>query len=89
MHPTTGPLSERDWKKGKHVTIQEDEERNCDVHKVQYYEVMGEIPIVEIVNVVTTRSKQPLVKEIQQNESSDDRFNVQHSSGVTSSFEFA
>jgi len=89
-HPTAecdqprkeGPPSERDWKKGKHVTIQEEERQDRNVHRVQHSKRLD-----EEVSVVTTRSRKPALT--QQNGSSTERFNEQHSDVETSLSEYS
>jgi hypothetical protein len=77
-----GQPSERDWKKGKHVTIQEEERQDRNVHRVQHSRRLD-----EEVSIVTTRSqKQPLQ---QQNGSSTERFNEQHNDVETSLSEYS
>jgi hypothetical protein len=58
-HPTAecnqlrkeGQSSDKDWKKGKHVTIHEEERQDRNVHRVQHSKRLD-----EEVSIVTTRS---------------------------------
>ena len=96
-HPTAectqsrkeGPPSERDWKKGKHVTIQEEDRQDRNVHRVQHskFDPLREDRGGEEVNVVTTRSRKKII--IPQEGSSTERFNEQHSDTEASLSEYA
>ena len=76
-------------KKGKHVTIQEDERQYRNVHRAQHskYHPSHEDHIEGNVIIITTRSrKKPLV---QQYGSSTERSNEQHSDVETSLSEYS
>ena len=84
-----GSTGEGNWKKGKHVTIQEEERRDRDVHIIQHtkFKPFRDDRLDEEVSVVTTRSRKPLLK--QQDGSSTERFNEQHSDVETSLSEYS